>query len=340
MFGRMPKECWQREHLGHELLSLLSFERVYLCASSSWISTCVCLRWIPWVSLFFSQLLDPVVSLSGVHLWCRVVRRDVRSMCLLRHYLVLRCHLGQVFSFVKPTLLPVPACGHSPHDYHLPRNVSSHFLYWRGSWRPRLLWPRSQFHAYRDSAGCWFLLFHRPTLCVVLAVFLSMFLRVLSHSLPCSPSHVLRGQCGAWERVLVIVKHYLNSYVCCPGVASASLRHRPTRARGSFGVLLGVASCMVRSFSVCADTLVLHIVGARQSLHSHTRLHRIGGGFRAVEPSHSVSLVSHRVKWTHERESSGCDLVLGVITAHWSLLLREKDVADPSLSHVVAKKET
>ena len=33
------------------------------------------------------------------------------------------------------------------------------------------------------------------------------------------------------------------------------------------------------------------------------------------------------------------DLVLGVIAAHWSPILREKDVADPSLTHVVAKKK-
>ena len=31
------------------------------------------------------------------------------------------------------------------------------------------------------------------------------------------------------------------------------------------------------------------------------------------------------------------DLVLGVIAAHWSHLLREMDVADPSLTHVVAR---
>ena len=31
------------------------------------------------------------------------------------------------------------------------------------------------------------------------------------------------------------------------------------------------------------------------------------------------------------------DLVLGVIAARWSPLLRGKDVADPSLTHVVAR---
>ena len=30
--------------------------------------------------------------------------------------------------------------------------------------------------------------------------------------------------------------------------------------------------------------------------------------------------------------------MLGVVTAHWSPLLREKDVAGPSLTHVVAKR--
>ena len=30
---------------------------------------------------------------------------------------------------------------------------------------------------------------------------------------------------------------------------------------------------------------------------------------------------------------------MGVTAAHWSLFLREKDVADPSLTHVVAKKK-
>ena len=62
----------------------------------------------------------------------------------------------------------------------------------------------SQFHGFRDGAGCCFLLFRRPTLCVVLAVFLNMILRDFSHSFPCSPSHVLHGHFGVWECVLVL----------------------------------------------------------------------------------------------------------------------------------------
>ena len=114
--------------------------------------------------------------------------------------LVLRC-LFWVKCF---RLLNLPSFPHQPAVVHH-RSTTYRgkcpliFLSWRG-------WPRSQFHGYRDGAGCWFLLFHRPTLCVVLAVFLSMFLRGLFRSLPCSPSHVLRGHCGVWERVLVIAE--------------------------------------------------------------------------------------------------------------------------------------
>ena len=87
------------------------------------------------MSLFPSQWLDSVDSLSGVDLWFRAVRRNTQSM---RLYLQLQLRLiadylsrlplpfwGQVLSLVKATLLPVPACGNSPQEYHLPRKVSS-----------------------------------------------------------------------------------------------------------------------------------------------------------------------------------------------------------------------
>ena len=112
-------------------------------------------------------------------------------MCLHCRYLVLRW--GQVISLVKPTLLPVPWS----FTTGVPLAEESVLSF------PLLA---SQFHGYRDGAGCWFLLFHRPTLCVVLAVFLSVLLRDLSHSLPCSPSHVSRGHCGVWKRVLVLAE--------------------------------------------------------------------------------------------------------------------------------------
>ena len=89
------------------------------------------------MSLHPSQWLDSVDSLSGLHLWFRAVRRNTQSMRLhLQLHLRLIADylsrpplpfLGQVLSLVKPTLLPVPACGHSPQEYHLPRKVSSHF---------------------------------------------------------------------------------------------------------------------------------------------------------------------------------------------------------------------
>ena len=108
---------------------------------SSLLSVCACVPHRPGFLVYLvsvdplgvSLLISAVGScchLSGVLLWFRAVRRNVRSMCLHRHYLVLRCHLGQVLSLVKPTLLPVSACGHSPQKYLLSKRVSSHFLSW------------------------------------------------------------------------------------------------------------------------------------------------------------------------------------------------------------------
>ena len=160
------------------------------------------------MSLYPSQWLDSVDSLSGVHLWFRAI---FGSTCVSSPtiYLVLRCHFGSsafackthppsrtslrsfttgvplaeesVLSFSS---LSVPR-GVGPGRYSVAAPLVSDQ---RG---PRLLWPRSQFHGYRDGAGCWFLLFHRPTL-----------------ARPLSPSHVLRGHCGVWECVLVIAKEY------------------------------------------------------------------------------------------------------------------------------------
>ena len=154
------------------------------------VFTCDSFLWNPWVSLFSSRLLDPVVSLSGVLLWFRAVRCNVRSMCLHRHYLVLRCHLGQVLSLVKPTLLPVPACGHSPQEYHLPKKVSSHFLSWLPSFTVTVIVlgvgsccftvPRSAW-SLRCSSACFCETSLtasralRPTCCVVIAEFGSAF---------------------------------------------------------------------------------------------------------------------------------------------------------------------
>ena len=117
-------------------------------------------------------------------------------MRLHRHYPVLRCHLGQVFSLVNPPSFP----------YHMWLFTTGIPLVEESVLSFPLL--TSQFHGFRDGVGCCFLLFHRPTLCVVLAVFLSMTLRDVSQSLPCSPSHVLRGHFGVWACVLVIVERF------------------------------------------------------------------------------------------------------------------------------------
>ena len=134
-----------------------------------------------WVSLSSYLCCCSCCHLSGVLSWFQAVRRSVRSMCLHRHYPVLRCHLGQVFSLATG----VPLVKESVFSFPL---------------------LTSQFHGFCDGAGRCFLLFHRPTLCVALAVFLSMILRDFSLGLPCPPSHVLRGHFGVWECVLVFVK--------------------------------------------------------------------------------------------------------------------------------------
>ena len=80
-------------------------------------------------SLFLSLLLILLSSfgcalvVSCCSAQCSV---DVPSSSLSRPPLP----FGSSVFACKPTLLPVPACGHSPQEYLLSRRVSSHFLSW------------------------------------------------------------------------------------------------------------------------------------------------------------------------------------------------------------------
>ena len=115
---------------------------------SSHLSVCTCVPHRPGfrrVSLYFGSLRCLSTRLSGwtlltvfrVCTYGFVLYGAILSRCVFifssicvsspTNYLVLRCHFGSSAFACEPTLLPVPACGHSPQEYHLPRKVSSHF---------------------------------------------------------------------------------------------------------------------------------------------------------------------------------------------------------------------
>ena len=220
--------------------------------------------------------------------------------------------LGQVLSLVKPTLLPVPACGHSPQEYHLPRKVSSHF--------PLLAC------LVASVPGATLLQLSEPVATTVLPLCPTSAVIAFFGPVPSFTGTVMvlgAGSCcftvprSAWSlrcssacfcEASLAASRALRPTVAefGTGVASASPGHRPTRARGSFCVLLGLPLPWCVLFHVhghpgpshCRGTSInfIHIPGytafkeAYQQLSSNALLIAASPQCLTGEPSCEVDL--------------------------------------------------